>query len=396
MNIAQHGFPIIAILAAAFFQSLAVANAATEPVASSLSASIWFDKPAAFAHKDKTCPVAAGQEKAVNEDTCPHCVFQSKGGYQNTTGAPAYTEGLPIGNGRLGATDLGGVYEERVVLNESTVWSGSPITLDQVDSWKQLPEIRAKLFAGGAGILEADKLLQKHFMMNDRARFGSYGVLCDLRLVFKENTGVYSDYQRALDLKTGLVTTRYTRGGAHFTRELIASKDAEVILMRLKADRPGGLNFTASLLRQERAKVHAEGQGLVLEGQLDSGAPKVLGVSFQARLGIQSKGGKIKPGNHGVEISGADEVTLMISAGTDMFDKDFRSTTLRQLQTAEAQSFDAIATRAKADHQALMDRCSLDLPASVNASLPTPARTKAALKNPILPLPRSTFSTPAT
>lgn len=58
----------------------------------------------------------------------------------DTPGAK-FTEGLPIGNGRFGATDLGGVIEEHVVLNESAVWSGSPIKLDQVDSWKHLPEI---------------------------------------------------------------------------------------------------------------------------------------------------------------------------------------------------------------------------------------------------------------
>lgn len=41
--------------------------------------------------------------------------------------APAkdFTESSPMGNGRLGAMMFGGVEEERIVLNESSVWSGA-------------------------------------------------------------------------------------------------------------------------------------------------------------------------------------------------------------------------------------------------------------------------------
>ena len=345
--------------------------------------SLWFDKPAAFAHDKKTCPVAAGTEKAINEDTCPYCAFQSTRGFQLGSGAPAFVEGLPIGNGRLGATDLGGVYEERLVLNESTVWSGSPTAGAKPDAWKVLSEIRQQLFAGGAGILEADRLLQKHFNHPEQQpQFGTYGVLCDLRLIFKEKTGSYSDYQRALNLRTGVVTTRYTRDGVHFTREVVASKDAEVILMRLKTERPGALDFTASLRRQERATVRADGQGFVLAGRLDSGVRDLPGLSFQARLGLQTKGGKVSASDQGLEVQAADEVTLMISGGTDMFDKNYAQRVRNQLESALGQDFDSIAAKAAADHQALMDRCSLNLPASTNAGLPSPERMKAAVTTP--------------
>ncbi|MEN9359179.1 MAG: hypothetical protein RL095_714 [Verrucomicrobiota bacterium] len=295
--------------------------------------------------------------------------------------ATAFAEGLPVGNGRLGATDLGGVTTERIVVNESTVWSGSRIKIENTESWKQLPEIRAKLFAGGAAILEADQLLQKHFNSPLRSQFGSYGTLCDLRLDFKD-VGEYSNYQRSLDLKTGLVTTRYTQNGVHFTRELIASKDAELILLRLKADRPGALHFTASLQRQAQARVHANGQELILDGQLDSGARNQPGLRFQARLGIHAKGGKVKPLADTMEIVAADEVTLILSAGTDMFDPGFQKVVSSRMAAGLARSFEVIASQAKADHQNLMDRCSLDLPASANASMPTPARMKAAISTP--------------
>jgi hypothetical protein len=38
--------------------------------------------------------------------------------------ASNWNEALPVGNGRLGARAFGGVYAERLQLNEETVWSG--------------------------------------------------------------------------------------------------------------------------------------------------------------------------------------------------------------------------------------------------------------------------------
>jgi len=40
--------------------------------------------------------------------------------------AALWTEALPVGNGRLGAMVFGKTDEERIQLNEQTVWTGSP------------------------------------------------------------------------------------------------------------------------------------------------------------------------------------------------------------------------------------------------------------------------------
>ena len=41
------------------------------------------------------------------------------------TPARTFHESLPLGNGRIGAMDLGGTGRQRIVLNENTMWSGS-------------------------------------------------------------------------------------------------------------------------------------------------------------------------------------------------------------------------------------------------------------------------------
>ncbi len=68
--------------------------------------------------------------------------------------AKSFHESCPLGNGRLGATDFGGVGRQRIVLNESSLWSGGPYDGNKYDAFQCLPEVREKLFAGdisGAG-----------------------------------------------------------------------------------------------------------------------------------------------------------------------------------------------------------------------------------------------------
>jgi len=105
--------------------------------------------------------------------------------------APGRTfhESCPVGNGRLGAMDIGGVDSERIVLNESSVWSGGPYEANRQDAFKCLPAVRANMFAGDLDA--AGGLLSSQFnyapgvagWMDDN-QFGCYQILADLMLNF--------------------------------------------------------------------------------------------------------------------------------------------------------------------------------------------------------------------
>ena len=41
--------------------------------------------------------------------------------------AAQWEEALPLGNGRLGAMVFGGVLNERIQLNEESIWYGGPV-----------------------------------------------------------------------------------------------------------------------------------------------------------------------------------------------------------------------------------------------------------------------------
>src|SRR3954468_18736617 len=76
--------------------------------------------------------------------------------------ARAWTEALPVGNGRLGAMVFGGVPEERLQLNEDTVYAGGPHHNNIPGAGEAMPEIRRRIFAGdftGAAKLAEEKVM---------------------------------------------------------------------------------------------------------------------------------------------------------------------------------------------------------------------------------------------
>ena len=319
--------------------------------------------------------------------------------------ARSFHESCPLGNGRLGAMDFGGVGTERIVLNESSVWSGGSYDGNRSGAYKCLPEVRERLFAGD--ISRASGVLGKSFRYADGIsgwgdinQFGCYQTLGDLIVDFDngpeamlsspsghaagdgksvENTVVGDSYRRDLNLMQGVAHTQYQWKGVTFTRDLLVSKPDEVIALDLKADKPRTLSFTAALRRQQDAATRADGGVYVLEGQLPFNKPGGggEGIRYTALLGAMAKGGKVSATDRGLVVEGADQVMLIVSAGTDWKDKEFARLARRRLDAALARPFDALRESTVADHRRYMERCQLTLPSGPNSELPTPDRVKA-------------------
>jgi alpha-L-fucosidase 2 len=307
--------------------------------------------------------------------------------------ARSFLESCPVGNGRLGGMLLGGVVQERVVLNEQTMWSGSVQDADREDAHKVLPEIRRLLFEGKNR--EAQALLSRNFICkgpgssHGRAEEGPYGcyqTLGDLLLDFGPVSGEVRDYRRELDLDSAIARVRYQLGGVTHSRELFASKPDEVLVFRVAADKPGALNFTARLNRKKRVSYAFDGaDGLVMSGQLHNGKPDGAGVRYMARLQAVLDGGSIAPGarpEEGLVIKGAHAVTFYLAAGTDYADKAFEQTTARQLAAALKKPLSALREAHLQEFRSFFRRCTLELPMTDAARLPTPERVKRAEQTP--------------
>ena len=195
---------------------------------------------------------------------------------------------------------------------------------------------------------------------------------------------VADGYRRDLNLLLGVAHTQYQRKGTTFTRDLLVSQPDEVLALRLKADKPGALSFTAALARKHDAALRVDGSVVVLEGQLPFNKPGGggQGMRFTGLLGASAQGGQVAATEQGLAVAGADEVTLIVSAGTDWQDPEFAKLARQRLDAALAKPFDALRTAAVADHGRYMQRCQLTLPEGPNSKLPTPDRVQAQEQAP--------------
>src|ERR671913_2158141 len=219
---------------------------------------------------------------------------------------------------------FGGVGEERVVLNENTLWSGSPQDADRPDAAKHLPEIRRLLVEGRNA--EAEQLVYKNFTCRGPgsahgagkdAQYGSYQMLGHLRLKFAGGDAGASNYRRELDLSEAVARVIYEQAGRGYQREIFVSAPDQAVVMRLTADRPGVLSFDAALERPERATTVADGSnGLLMSGQLNDGKGGG-GMKFAARLRVLNRGGRASVEGQSVRVRDADEATLVVTAATD-------------------------------------------------------------------------------
>src|SRR5437763_996688 len=156
--------------------------------------------------------------------------------------APAqqFTQSLPLGNGRLGAMMFGGVDEERIVLNENSVWSGSRQDADRPDAYKALPAIQKLLLEGKNS--QAEALVNAQFVCKGPgskagtgdSQFGCYQTLGNLHLSFSGDTSTpVEKYRRELNLNDAVAHLEFSRGGATFAREMFASAPDQVMVLHL-------------------------------------------------------------------------------------------------------------------------------------------------------------------
>ena len=301
--------------------------------------------------------------------------------------AGPWTEALPIGNGRLGAMIFGGVTEERLQLNEDTIWAGGPYDADNPGALKAIPEARKLIFDGK--YKQATDLLNKEAMAKPMGQL-PYQPLGELRLKFPFDADATA-YRRELNLDTATARTHFKSGDATYTREIFASAPDQVIVVRLTADKPGKVTFTASFTTRQRPSKEAASNGDLTLSGTSSTASGIKGqVNFHARLRAIAEGGKVETKDDGLSVDGANAVTLLVSAGTNYVNwhdlsADPVARASAPLEQAAKKPYDRLLADHVADYQRLFHRVSLDLTGTKNRdgsylSSPTNERLKPFAK----------------
>jgi alpha-L-fucosidase 2 len=292
--------------------------------------------------------------------------------------AKQWVEALAVGNGRLGAMVFGGVENESLQLNEDTLWAGGPYDPNNPDALAALPEARRLIFEGkyaDANRLIGDKMMAKPL------RQMPYEPVGDLLLTFPEQKSV-ENYRRDLNLDSAIASVTYTAGGVEYKRQVFSSPVDQVIVVRLTADKPGKITFTAGMKSPQKAGVATESpDALVLSG-VNGTAQGIEGaLKFQARARVSASGGQTVLEKDHISVTGADSAMLLIAAATSYknykdVSGDPESLTKNYIAAAGHKSFDALLKDHVAEHQRLFRRVQLDLGKTDAAKLPTDERIK--------------------
>ncbi|MFG2352269.1 glycoside hydrolase N-terminal domain-containing protein [Streptomyces sp. NPDC048521] len=244
-------------------------------------------------------------------------------------------QGLPVGNGRLGALASNDPGRELLLVTDATMWTGG--LNDTLDSDGQFPY--------------------------GRDDFGSLTLLARLTVDIPDHDlSAVDGYRRTLDLAQGVVTTSYVRSGVTYRRQLFASRPDDVIVLHFSQS--GGGQYTGTLTLEG---THGETGGTA--GSFAGAFPN--GLRYGAAVTAHGSGGRVRVDGSRIEFSGCRELTVVLSGGTDYAPDaaaHFRDTSLdpealarTKVRTAARHSADTLLRTHVADHRALFDRFGLSL-----------------------------------
>ncbi len=317
--------------------------------------------------------------------------------------AKVWTEALPLGNGRLGAMVFGNESEEIIQLNESTLWSGGPVS-DNVnpDAPKYLPLIRQAIFNGEYN--KASDLCKKMQGVYSE----NYLPLGDLMIKQTFESKTFQSYYRDLNIKDAVATTRFTIDGTTYTRQVFISAPDQVIVVRLRADKPNQINIkvsTKSLLRYQSsiadnvlamhgvAPAHVDPDYTNYKRDpviYNDSANHCKGMRYVLLTKAINKGGSIDTDTSGITIKNASEAVLLLSAATSFNGfskcpfsegKDENLIAEKYLENAASKSFNQLLANHLSDYHRYFNRVALTLKDSNsnnnNSELPTDKRLAA-------------------
>ena len=306
--------------------------------------------------------------------------------------AKAWTQALPLGNGRLGAMVFGTVPGERLQLNEESLWAGEPTDVYPEDYSQAIRRIQQLVLQGR--ISQARELgLAK--LTGRPTSFRSYEPLADLLIEMDHTAGV-EDYRRSLDLETGIAAVEYRLGDVRMKREILISAVDDVMAVRLSASKPGMIDVRVRLTRKKDMKVTAVGSGrLHMDGQIvdveppqarddnpGGSGPAGEHMRFAARVLVRTEGGTVRAEDKAVVIDSADEATLLLTAATDYslekmnYDRSIDPGPRAQaiLKEAAGKSWATLHRDHVAEHRSIFERVSLDLGGSDRTAMATDER----------------------
>lgn len=290
---------------------------------------------------------------------------------------------LPLGNGSLGLTVLGEVKNDRLVLNHKTLWAGGPSpkrpgycggNINTPDKNGKMPydyyaQIREEFEKGNDK--EAHDLCEKLVGISDG--YGAFQCWGEFQFA-NEDIKKYKNYERSLDLSTGICTVSYdaklkSKEWVHDTREYFISHPDKCAVIRF-AREGAKLELGFSLKNEHKGTIQSQNNMLIHTGALEDN-----GLQFALCAKVLTDGDTVQIGNK-FGVINATEAVIILSADTDYLDiyPNYRTgETAEELfervkentEKAAQKSFEELKKTHTDDFSALYSRVSIDLDGNV-------------------------------
>lgn len=288
--------------------------------------------------------------------------------------AKVWMESLPIGNGRLGAMTYGGIEEEKLALNESTMWSGQYNENQNKPFGREKMNQLRKLFFEGK-LSEGNRIAGDNLHGNQTS-FGTHLPIGDLKMQFIYPEGKVTDYRRSLSLDEAVSSVSFNSGGVNYKREYFATNPDNVLVLRLTADKQKSITMNMGLDLMRQADLSVENNQLVFTGKVDFPLHGPGGVCFEGRIAVLADNGEVKMELSGVSIKEADAVTLIVDVRTDYKSPDYKTLCADGVEKAAAKSYDELKQAHIKDYNTLYNRVSIHFGQDANRAMPTDVRWK--------------------
>ena len=297
--------------------------------------------------------------------------------------ASEWLNALPLGNGRMGAMVFGNPINERIQLNEDSMWPGGPewASLNRGNP-DDLHAVRKFLREGDHK--SADSLLVEKF--SNLTVTLSHQTLGDLYIRHKNHDSI-RNYRRSLSLDSAMVKTSFDIQDGQFTQRVFNSNPDQVLVIDLQSDASEGINSEIRLSRPDdeghsTVNVTSFENGLTMDGMVTQMGGRLqsepypidYGVSFQVQLKAFADDGRITSENGILQLENVSRATLYLIVNTSFYHENYKAENRKQWKSLSGKTFDEILETHLQDYQDLYNRVELNAGGKALQSLPTDER----------------------
>ncbi|MDZ7613124.1 MAG: glycoside hydrolase family 95 protein [Flavobacteriaceae bacterium] len=266
--------------------------------------------------------------------------------------APAenWDNALPVGNGRLGAMVFGNPLNERIQLNEDSMWPGGTEWGMAKGTPEDLKEIRNLIKNGDVHL--ADSLLVERFSYKWVTM--SHQTMGDLFISYEEKA--IDGYTRELNMSKAVVSANYKAGGYEVTQKVFSSAADDVLVIKISTTDPEGLNYKLKLSRPDDkghptvvvstpANNMIKMTGMVTQyGGVVNSMPVAIdhGVKFETLLQVQNSSGSVNAISGGLSLEKVRDATIFIVCNTSFYSANYKDKNIQTLKGLNALSYETV------------------------------------------------------